>query len=527
MVVKAFRKKTSMRVFAPRHLFTSIGLVLLTLWLALLPPPVAAAAPQTTRAPDYAAIDAYVSAQMQSLHIPGLALGIVHGTQVTHLRGFGTADTSGSAVTPQTTFAISSMTKAFTAMAIMQLVEQGKVALDAPVQRYLPWFRVATPGASGEITVRELLNHTAGIPRSAGSTVLTGSSSETMEQTVQTLSTVDLYAPPGTAFQYSNIDYVALGLVVEVTSGQTYEAYVQQHIFAPLQMHNTVTTQDSAAHQGLATGYRWWFGQPVPFAFDNPPKDLPAGGIISSAADMTHFLIAQLNGGTYAGASVLSPASVAVIQHPIQFSGVTTAPYAMGWYVLPMDGESVLAHTGDNPNYHSEMAVLPQSQWAVVVLRNVNNELADTTQPYLYSIPAGVIALLLGQQPHAAGLSWSTTLLIVDAVVLILTLLALWSTFRLIRRWRRPLRNTPAGLLQSLALPLLWEVVLPVGLLIELPQAIGVSWPVGLVYLPDLIVWLLGMFVLLLLTGIARIARAVWMATRSRRTSATAAAVHA
>lgn len=516
-----------MWAFTPRHLFTSMSLLVMTLWLALIPIPASGTTSPTTRRPDYAAIDAYVRSQMRLLHIPGVALGIVHGTQVTHLQGFGAADPSGRAVTPHTTFAISSMTKAFTAEAVMQLVEQGKVTLDAPVQRYLPWFRVATPGASGQITVRELLNHTAGIPGSAGTAVLNGSSTETMEQAVQTLSAVELYAPPGTAFQYSNIDYVALGLIVQVTSGQSYETYLQQHVFAPLQMRNSVTTLAPAAHRGMAAGYRWWFGQPVPFTFDNPPKDLPAGGIISSAEDMTHFLIAQLNAGMYGGASILSPASMAVLQRPVRFAGITSAPYAMGWYVLPIDGESVLTHTGDNPNYYSAMAVLPQSQWAVVVLSNVNNELAFKTQPYLNAIPAGVIALLLGQSPHVAGLGLRTVFLIVDVVLLGLTLLALWSMLRLIRGWQRPSTGRQAGRLWTLPLPLLWEVALPVGLLIELPQIIGASWQDGLLYLPDISYWLLGMFALLLLTGAARVTRMVWRETRSRRTSSATATIPA
>jgi CubicO group peptidase (beta-lactamase class C family) len=270
-----------MKMIFSRHVFTGITLFLLMLWLALIPMS-AFAATSHTSVPDFATIDAYVLAQMRQLHIPGVALGIMHGSQVVHLRGFGIADPSGRSVTPQTTFAISSMTKSFTAVAIMQLVEPGKVTLDAPVQRYLPWFRVATPNASGKITVRELLNQTSGISHSAGNGVLADTGDKNMQQAVQTLSTVELFAPLGTAFQYSNINYVTLGLIVQVASGQTYEMYVQQHIFAPLQMNNafTLTSQDTTMHNGMATGYRWWFGLPIPFNHHgNPPAEvaLPIG----------------------------------------------------------------------------------------------------------------------------------------------------------------------------------------------------------------------------------------------------------
>ena len=115
-------------------------------------------------APDLASIDAYLEMEMREVRIPGLALGIVHNDEVVHLRGFGEAGPDGRAVTPQTPFILASASKSFTALAIMQLVESGKVDLDAPVRRYLPDFRVADEAASAQITVRHLLHHTSGLP---------------------------------------------------------------------------------------------------------------------------------------------------------------------------------------------------------------------------------------------------------------------------------------------------------------------------------------------------------------------------
>ena len=133
-------------------------LVLLALSFRALP---GAAAPRDPT--DFAAIDRYVEQELQATRLPGLALGIVQGDQIVHLRGFGIADPSGRPVTPQTPFIIGSLSKSFTALAIMQLVEAGKVELDTPVQRYLPWFRVADAQASAQITVRHLLNQTSGL----------------------------------------------------------------------------------------------------------------------------------------------------------------------------------------------------------------------------------------------------------------------------------------------------------------------------------------------------------------------------
>jgi CubicO group peptidase (beta-lactamase class C family) len=125
----------------------------------------ATSAPRAPAAPDFAAIDAYVEAQMHEQRIPGLALGIVQHDQIVHLKGFGVANPQGEPVTPQTPFSIGSLTKSFTAVAILQLVEAGQLDLDAPVQRYLSWFRVADREASSRITLRNLLNHASGLPR--------------------------------------------------------------------------------------------------------------------------------------------------------------------------------------------------------------------------------------------------------------------------------------------------------------------------------------------------------------------------
>src|SRR6266487_1072346 len=144
-------------------------LILALLTLSVLLPAVSTGAmSSTSRPPDFAAIDDYIAAEMQAQRIPGLALGIVQGDQIVHLKGFGVANTSGGVVTPQTPFPIGKVSKAFTALAVMQLVEAGKLNLDTPVQRYLPWFRVADEAASVQITVRHLLTQTSGLSHGAG-----------------------------------------------------------------------------------------------------------------------------------------------------------------------------------------------------------------------------------------------------------------------------------------------------------------------------------------------------------------------
>jgi len=204
------------------------ALIFLTLMLTLTIGNVNASPTQQAET-DFAVIDAYVTEQMNDLGIPGMALGIVQDGQIVHLQGFGVADSTGRAVTPQTPFYIGSLSKSFTALAVMQLVEAGKIDLDAPVQTYLPWFELADKDASARITVRNLLNHTSGISTKDGNRFL--ASQQGLEETVRGLNIIHLTQPVGTTYQYSGLNYTIAGLIVEQVSGQSYGDYVTQRIF--------------------------------------------------------------------------------------------------------------------------------------------------------------------------------------------------------------------------------------------------------------------------------------------------------
>ena len=161
--------------------------------------------------------------------------------------------------------------------------------LDAPVQRYLPWFRVADLAASARITVRQLLNQTSGIPANSQNEIEEGflsTGNETLEQYVRDLSTLALDRPVGASFEDANTNYSVLGLIVQTVSGQSYETYMQQHIFAPLQMYQSFVREQDARRNGLAQGYQLWFGVPVPATLPSPRDLLPAGYIISTAEDI-------------------------------------------------------------------------------------------------------------------------------------------------------------------------------------------------------------------------------------------------
>ena len=178
------------------------------------------------------AINTYIQEQMHRLNIPGVSLAIVTSEKIVHFRGFGRANPGGEAPTPQTPFFIGSLTKSFTALAVMQLVEAGKVDLDAPVQRYLPWFGVADPQASAQMTVRHLLNQTSGLPVLPGELVLADfdDNPDAAKRQVRALSKLKITRPVGSKCEYSNLNYNVLGLIVEAASGESYADYIQSHV---------------------------------------------------------------------------------------------------------------------------------------------------------------------------------------------------------------------------------------------------------------------------------------------------------
>src|SRR4051812_7237077 len=245
------KREAERRTRHPRPLIAMllVGLVLSGAYFASQPgDSVANISGAATTEGGFAAVDRFVEGEMGAQRIPGLALGIVRDGRIVHQRGFGEADSSGHAVSPQTPFIIGSLSKSFTAMAIMQLVEARRVDLDAPVQRYLPWFRVADEQASKQITVRHLLNQTSGLSTKTGRSYQgSGDTSDyALERAVRKLRSVQLTTAVGKTFQYSTINYAVLGLIVQQVTGQTYEHYMQQHIFNPLAMRQSFTSETDA-----------------------------------------------------------------------------------------------------------------------------------------------------------------------------------------------------------------------------------------------------------------------------------------
>ncbi len=449
-------------------------------------------------APGFAAVDAYIRRQMKDGRIPGLALGIVHDGRPVHLRGFGRADDSRRAFTPQTPFFIGSCSKSFTALAVMQLAEAGKVDLDAPVRRHIPWFRVADPEASALITVRHLLNQTSGLTEGAGRGATLAAGMHPLEPAVRALAATWLARSPGAAFEYSNLNYTTLGLVVEMAAGEPFEAYLKRHIFEPLDMHHTYTAIEDARRDGLASGYRYWFGFPVAFDAPGHGGTVPAGGIISTAEDMSRYLAMYQGGGRYHGQVVLSAAGIAEMMRPgpLQRRGAFAgAGYGMGWFTGPWGGVNASYHPGDEPGAHTGMALVPQGNWGVVVLFNVGTH--GGALPGLLAIEQSVTGMVAGGTVRDTGIGAFYAGF--DAAVAAALAAEGCSLARLARR------RGAVPQARSRALPLLWEFGIPAAVAIVPTAAFKVNWKGLFLYGPDMSCALAAIGGLSALTGLLRV----------------------
>jgi CubicO group peptidase (beta-lactamase class C family) len=414
---------------------------------------------------DFASVDAYVKAEMDELKIPGMELAIVHGDQLVYSQGYGVADPSGRPVTAQTPMILGSVSKGITALAVMQLVDAGKIQLDAPVIDYLPWFRLSNASGSlppdewKKITVRQLLNHTSGISEYTGANSWDEryAGEDALEKSVRSFADFPLARTPGSQFGYSNANYELLGLIVESATGQAYTAYVDKNIFRPLEMSHSYALAAQAGD--LATGYSYWFG--MTFAAPGiaaPRAHAPSAFLISSAVDMGHYLSAQMNAGRYGAAQLLSPQSVSEMHRANADTG-NGYGYAMGWSVAP---DGALSHNGEAPTFTSGIRI--EGDWGVFVVRNIA---ANQREQRLDEIAPGILNVVRGQAPQKNTLDPSFRRTMIElAVLLVLQLAGLsWALRGLIKKQaatRRPAKQPLA--IAAIILVLLFDLALAAGL---------------------------------------------------------------
>ena len=389
--------------------------------------PVAARPPATLqehapvrRVVDGRTIDAAIREYLDRVPVPGVAVAVTRRDRVLLAQGYGHTS-GGDPIGQHTPMAVASLSKSFTALAVMRLVEAGLVDLDRPVRASLPEFTMADSRVD-QVTVRQLLNQTSGLSDRTFP-AFSRRQPHSLQELVAGLSAVPLAAAPGSRWEYHNPNYQVAARMVEVVSGMAFDAYLRQHVFGPLGMRDSRTINTADDLPPSARGHLVVLGVPLavlePRAFGNG-----SGGVLSSAHDMAAWLIMQCQGGRgQDGAAIVSPASIATMRTPSPVSG----EYALGWTIgKTASGSSMLWHGGDLFTSTAQQLLLTDTGWGVAVMANTGLIHGDAG-----GIAAHIVAVIEGGQAPSV-LFWPQVL--IDVVLLVFTAVIIALAARGVRR---------------------------------------------------------------------------------------------
>ncbi len=410
-------------------------------------------------------IDRYIIKSMVEEKIPGIAVVITRDNEITYAKGFGVNSLQKrSPVTPQTVFDLASCSKSFTAMAVLLLWHDGLINLDSPIRQYLPEFRLANQHAE-KITVRQLLQHTSGLPGVFSEPLAFHSGEDAMQKLVAAMQKVHLNRSPGSSFEYSNLNYSLLGALVERVSGITFEEFLGQRIFTPLDMTHTTLYPDVAAQMERADGHQLMFGRVVVSNIPFYRSAAPAGWVMSTAEDMGKWLLIHLNDGQISNRQVIPVEVIKEAHTPgvsFEQNGEEIA-YGMGWFIgRSPNGWPVIWHGGDTPNFVAEIILVPEHKLGVAML--VNGQTGST----IHRIATGVVSLELGQKLGLPDAPWWASWEVIDRIatgaLLLSFLFLLGAIFYLWRQWRYWKRWDPGKVDSTSARRTfkLWRIIIPV-----------------------------------------------------------------
>lgn len=327
---------------------------------------------------DFTALEQVVFDELKATNTPGAALGIVLGDRLIFAKGFGTANVeTGMPVTPDTLFRLGSTTKMFTAAALVQLANAGKLKLDEPIGNQ-------ASGLSPQlarVSSHQLLTHTAGL--SDGAVMFGKHDDAALAETVRGLKDTDFFTEPGKIISYSNPGYWVAGYVIEQVSGKAYADQLNEALFKPLGMSRTTLRPTMAMTWPLSQGHEGPPPHVIRPAADNA-GNWPAGSIFSSVNDLSRWVRALLNEGKLDGQQILAPDLLAQLAAPhVQVPG-TTSHYGYGLVNGLERGVRLFQHNGSRSGYGSAIIMAPEQHTALIILVNrTGGSLPKTTEKAL------------------------------------------------------------------------------------------------------------------------------------------------
>lgn len=466
-------------------------IILLLLFAVLCIMPITAAQAQTV---DYDQISKYIQSHMEKYEIPGMACVLVEDGQVTFVEGFGVLESGKEVrIDANTNFRIASVSKSFTALAIMQLEEQRLLELTDPVVKYLPWFGSKDVENSNKITIENLLQHTSGIPTSAYGLELKDGTEDDLEAQIKELHKIRLTATPGVRFQYSNFNFWIQALLIEKLTGTKFADYMEKSVFHSLNMDRTGYYRQVADQGNLAMGHRHEKGQSRPFDYYHPAQSNAAGGLYTNANDMGKYIIALLQEGEYQGRTIVSPESI----DRLFFTGLDSIPgNSYGWFAGYWEGNRVVHHPGDNPNYTADLYLFPDKEMGFALISNsqhlITHFLSDQMAYYLLGnkeLEPIKTTPMEGNDQMVSWIGYGSFLLLVIAALWIIRVAV--GIKRGTHVFSKKVPGTLRLILQVILVPLIGVVIALFGF--QLPIQIIGSYHIAFLYQPDLVKNVIGL----------------------------------
>ena len=346
--------------------------------LAIARPRQAAQNAQAISAAKIEKIEAAISAWMAQHKAPALSVAIVVENRLAWSNGFGLADVENSVPAKATTaYRLASITKSITATAIMQLVEKGKIDLDAPVQKYCPAF----PEKQWPVTTRQLLIHWGGVRHNKPVETISTRHFNSTEDALSVFKDDPLLHEPGTKYFYSTLGYVVLGCVIEGVSGMKYKDYIRENIFKPAGMVHTQADDIYTIIQNRAKGYRKTLAAEVQnAALHDTSNKVPGGGLVSTVDDLARFAIAVQK-----GALVKSETLEQMWTRPKARDGKEQS-YALGWLTAERDGQQQVWNDGSQAGTRTYLFLLPKERFAVALMTNLERAWCEELTPKIVNI---------------------------------------------------------------------------------------------------------------------------------------------
>lgn len=314
---------------------------------------------------------------MNAKKVPGVSIVLVLQNSVNYL-SYGFEEKNHRLITPYTCFELGSISKAYTALAILILERRQKLSLNDSISKYIPWLQLYDSNKkinlSNQITLGHLLHHTSGIPDNSIRIIYSNNSQKKLEDVIRKLNGITCISFPGKGMHYATINYDILGYIIEIVTAESFEVFIQENILDSLKLNNTFLSRTDVCNKNsLSSGYKLAYGHAIKYNAPEYKSNLPAGYFISNAMDMGKWILMQL--GTI---PLNEEVKDSIMKSHIADNSVELIGrygYGGGWYIH-CHGK-IIKHGGSNPNFSNMLIIDKGKEIGICVLTNINSSAAS------------------------------------------------------------------------------------------------------------------------------------------------------